>query len=257
MLGNYLKNYLNKYKIIQFTRENYNLELLSIDSLEILLNNYKIDDKDIVINCAGIIPQTQNYDKEKYYKINSIFPIVLSMLCNKINCNMIHITSNCIFDGKDCNYNETSIFNETNDYEISKYLSEISNCTIIRTSIIGEEIYNKRSLLEWVISNKNKEINGYINHYWNGVTCLELSKIIEYMIINNIYWKGVKHIFSPNIISKYELLLMINDIYNLNIKINKIETIANNKTLSSIYVPFYIIKDIKDQIIEQKHFNLS
>ena len=51
---------------------------------------------------------------------------------------MIHVTTDCVFSGKDGNYNENSIHDETNDYGISKSLGELCDTTIIRTSIIGE-----------------------------------------------------------------------------------------------------------------------
>ena len=55
------------------------------------------------------------------------------------------------------NIMKNAIHDELNEYGISKSLGELCNGTIIRTSIIGEEMRNKRSLLEWVKSNKNKE----------------------------------------------------------------------------------------------------
>ena len=38
------------------------------------------------------------------------------------------------------------------------------------------------SLIEWLKTNKNGTINGYENHFWNGVTCLTLANIIENII---------------------------------------------------------------------------
>ena len=164
MLGNYVKSYLSKnYNIISLTRKDYDLNNLSIDTLDSLLKNKNISENDIIINCAGIIPQSskqRNIDTRLYFKINSLFPIILSQICNKYKSKMIHITTDCVFSGKDGNYNETSIHDEINDYGMSKSLGELCDATIIRTSIIGEEINNKRSLLEWVKSNKNGEING-------------------------------------------------------------------------------------------------
>ena len=136
---------------------------------------------------------------------------------------MIHVTTDCVFSGKDGNYDENSLHDETNDYGTSKSLGELCKATIIRTSIIGEETINKRSLLEWVRSNRGGEINGFTNHMWNGVTCLQLSKIIEKMIREKFYWEGVRHTFSPRSVSKYELVSLINEIYDLNIKVNKFE----------------------------------
>jgi hypothetical protein len=77
------------------------------------------------------------------------------------------------------------------------------------------------------------------------------------MIKNNIYWEGVRHIFSPNVVSKYELCDYINEIYDLNIKINK--NIIENKNISllSIYNnPLCELENIKKQIEEQKEFNI-
>ena len=262
MLGNYVKSYFTnkKYEIVGLTRKDYDLINTHIDSLDIFLNKLNLIENDIIINCAGIIPQSSAYrdlDKQMYYKINGIFPIILSALCDKYKLKMIHITTDCVFSGKIGNYSETSLHDEINDYGVSKSLGELCKATIIRTSIIGEEINNKRSLLEWVKSNIGKEINGFNNHYWNGVTCLELSKIIEKIIINNLFWNGVRHFFSPTIVSKYELVRIINDIYELNIKINKYETDIIDKSLKTNYsIDDYYIPELSLQIKELKNYKL-
>jgi dTDP-4-dehydrorhamnose reductase len=260
MLGNYMCSYLStKYTIVSITRKDYDLSNLEIIKLKIFLKNKEITEGDVVINCAGVIPQAnkqREINKQIYYKINSLFPVVLSLVCNDFKAKMIHITTDCVFDGKLGKYNELSIHTETNDYGTSKSLGELCDATIIRTSIIGDEINNKRSLLEWVKSNKNGEINGYVNHYWNGVTCLELAKIILEVIDKKLYWEGVRNIFSPISVSKYELVNIINNVYKLDIKINKFETEIVDKTLISIYEPFIKIKNLEEQIIELYNFKL-
>ena len=165
---------------------------------------------------------------------------------------MIHITTDCVFSGKDGNYNELSEHDETNDYGMSKSLGELCKATIIRTSIIGEELTNKRSLLEWVKSNKEKEINGFTQHYWNGVTCLQLAKIIYKVIKDDLYWEGTRHIFSPKSVSKFELVSIINEVYDLNITVVPFETEKVDKTLITIYNTnsIFNIYSLKEQIIE-------
>ena len=141
---------------------------------------------------------------------------------------------------------------------MSKSLGELCKATIIRTSIIGEEVFNKRSLLEWVKSNRNKEINGYTNHFWNGVTCLQLSKIIENIISKNKYWIGIRHIFSPRAVSKYELVKIINKVYNLNIIVNEFKTENKvDKTITTINDLEFEIPDLEDQIMETKLYKLD
>jgi len=260
MLGNYMKSYLsNSYEVISITRDDYDLNNLSIDSLSELLSNKNIKEYDVVINCAGVIPQSsikRKLDSKLYLKINSLFPVILSMICEKFNTKMIHITTDCVFSGKEGNYNELSEQDETNDYGMSKSLGELCNATIIRTSIIGEELHNKRSLLEWVRSNKNKEINGFTKHMWNGVTCLQLVKIINKIINENLYWSGIKHIFSPRSVSKYELVSLINEEYKLNIDVKPLETEICDKTLSSLYNTndLFDIPDLVEQIKDTKEY---
>ena len=280
MLGNYIASYFKKqdFHVIEITRNEYNAVKNTNDYLEKLLVDYNINSTTIIFNAIGIIPQRLNkknkaYHNRLYIKINSIFPNILNQICKKYGAKFIHPSTDCVYSGLKGNYNEQNIHNSTDLYGVSKSLGE-TDCTIIRVSIIGEEKYNKKSLLEWVKSNKNKNINGYINHYWNGITCLQYAKIVYHMVINNIFWKGVRHIKSPNIVSKYELINIINTVYDLNIKINKTYVTERGKskrnmhnvlirkkcdrTLSTIYSTndIFDIHDLKSQIIELKNYDL-
>jgi len=254
MLGNYVKNYLlTFYHVICITRSDFDIELCEWYKLEDLIKSC-----DIIINCAGAIPQ-QKCDIRKYIILNTIFPHKVSDISNKYDKKYIHITTDCVFSGKIGNYDETNIHDAEDIYGITKSLGEDKHMCIIRTSIIGEEINNKNSLIEWVIKQKHSIIDGYENVFWNGVTCLQLAKIIEHMIKQNIYWNGVRHIFSPNIVSKYELCQYINDIYGLNISIHTKNIPCKNMTIKSIYKNDLnlLIPDIKTQIIEQHNYNLQ
>ena len=63
-------------------------------------------------------------------------------------------------------------------------------------------------------------------------------------------------IYSPNTVSKYDLCVLTNNAYNLNIKINEIDDKVNiNKTLTSQYDRIFEIKNIENQILELKNFN--
>lgn len=261
MLGTYVSKILSQnYTTISLTRKDYDLSDIQILTLEKFLTKLNLQKDDVIINCAGIIPQSSKQheiNNRLYFKINSIFPVILSMICNQLGCKMIHVTTDCVFSGKKGNYNEDDLHDEINDYGTSKSLGELCDATIIRTSIIGEELRNKRSLLEWVKNNINGEINGYNNHYWNGVTCLQLSFIIKNIIENNKFWKGVKHIYSPRSVSKYELVSMINKIYKLNINIKKYTTENNvDKTITSKYKQIFNIPDLYTQIQLLKDYKL-
>jgi dTDP-4-dehydrorhamnose reductase len=255
MLGKYVYLILNKYyNIINITRNDFNISNDKWDKLKNLLNNI-LETNDVIINCAGIIPQKYNKDNiSEYIKINTLFPHKLDEIANNIKCKFIHITTDCVYDGKIGNYYPNDKHTAIDIYGISKSLGETENSCIIRTSIIGEEVSSKKSLLEWLISNKNNLISGYTNHIWNGITCLELANIILEIINKNNYWKGVRHIFSPNQFSKYDLCCLINKIYNLNLIIKKYEC---NETKIMTLTDNLIMcnKNLDEQIKELKEFS--
>lgn len=255
MLGSYLVRHLSeKYQIIPISRKEYDVHINSWGDLDRLLKKHQVDHDTLVINAIGIIPQAnKNYplNDKLYIRVNSIFPHILANFAEKYHAHMIHSSTDCVYTGRQGKYLETDPHDETTIYGVTKSEGEPENCTVIRTSIIGEEKRNFRSLLEWVKSNKGGEINGFTNHLWNGITCLEYAHLIDYIIQNNLFWKGNRHILSPNDVSKYELVSYINDIYQLGITITPIESGQQcDKTLRSIHDPIYNIPDLKDQVME-------
>lgn len=228
MLGRYLSKWLGeKYNVISLTRNEFDvLDYVGINStkkLELFLDTYGLNENTIVINCIGLIPQTSVLDDLNFIYINSIFPAKLANVCNRYGSKLIHPTTDCVYNGGvGYPYTEDSIKNEKGIYGVSKLLGENIDATVIRTSIIGEQLKYTYSLLEVVKLNRGGEMNGYINHYWNGITCLQFAKIVEIMIENDIFWKGIRHIYSPRSVSKCELVVLIDKYYKLDIKINQV-----------------------------------
>jgi dTDP-4-dehydrorhamnose reductase len=273
MLGNYMKKYLLQfYDVLCIDRNIFDIETCDWERLENIIQS-----GNLVINCAGAIPQ-QKCDLRKYIILNTLFPHKINEISKRHGIKFIHISTDCVFSGKEGNYDENSKHDAEDIYGISKSLGEDKTMCVIRTSIIGEEMYNKNNLIEWLIKQKNSKIDGFENVFWNGVTCLQLAKIVKDNIDDNVYWEGTRHIFSPNPVSKYELCKYINEIYGLNINLIKKRVIYKNMILSSIYNMNHdnkptiswklnthddkfkkrncIIPDIKEQIKEQFLFNL-
>ena len=170
---------------------------------------------------------------------------------------MIHPTTDCVYTGKKGNYVETDVHDNTDIYGVTKSLGELSNAMVIRVSIIGEEKHEGKSLLEWVKSNAGKEIYGYTDHKWNGITCLQYAKIVHTIIVKKMRWCGVRHLFSPDSVSKYELTNIINKIYELDITIHKKDTgTQRDMTLSSVYKQAFKIPSLEEQIKELVLFKL-
>lgn len=255
MLGRYVYLYLKEcteYEIIGLTRKE--IDLVKVENFSLL--NDKFTSEDVVINCVGIIPQRHHTNDLEFITINTMFPQYINSLCKKIGTKFINITSDCVFNGKIGKYAETSTHDAISIYGRTKSLGEPKEATTIRTSIIGEQLNSCCSLLEWVKYNKDGEVKGYANHFWNGITCLMFAKICEYIIKNEYYWEGVRHITSPEILSKYKLVKLISDIYKLNVKVESYY--AENfcdRSLYSIKDPFPLeIPSLEEQIKEQRKF---
>lgn len=190
-----------------------------------------------IINCIGQLVDASIADPSSSIYINSYLPHYLSKaIQGKHEMKLIHISTDCVFNGKNGPYQENSTKNETNYYGLSKNLGELSgidNCMTIRTSIIGPEIRrNKSGLFNWVLSNNNREIKGFENVIWSGLTTLELSRYILNIIQNNNFKsKEIVHATNNSGISKYELIKLISEIYDLNISIEKDFKKKSNKQL--------------------------
>jgi len=238
MLGRYVYTYLKSkgHFVVGISRDELDVTSYSEPQLRAVLFHKKLKKDDAIINCIGTIkPMVDKHGTLNAIKVNSLFPHILANVCEKEGYKMIHITTDCVFSGKDGQYTENSLHDCTDVYGKSKSLGEPENCTVVRTSIIGEEIGTSRSLLEWIKSMKDKTANGYTNHYWNGLTCLQVAKVFEDIIVNNKYWHGVRHVFS-NTVNKYELLNTVCWIYGLNIDVNPTEAPTKcDRSMATIY----------------------
>ena len=108
----------------------------------------------------------------------------------------------------------------------------MKNSLIIRTSTVGHEFFYKNGLLEWFLSNK-KNCEGFNNAYFNGLTTLELAKVIyKYFISKSYYPKLLINVGSSKI-SKYDLLCTMKEVYNVNIKIEKNSDFQIDRTLNT------------------------
>ena len=106
---------------------------------------------------------------------------------------------------------------------------DFENTLTIRKSVIGHELISRNGLLEWFLS-QNKFVEGYKNVIFSGTTVLELAILIEKYIIPRSDLKGILNI-SGELISKFDLLKIIADIYNKKIDIIPNELIKLDRSL--------------------------
>lgn len=214
---------LKKYEILGTANNN------SIEGMTVQLNVYNIaalnkiiaDFKpDFVINCIGVLINGSQNSPDNAVFANSYLPHYLSRLSFENNFKLIHISTDCVFSGKEGGYTEKSVKNATDVYGLSKSLGEIidSKNITIRTSIIGPEVKLKgEGLFHWFM-NQELEVNGFKSSIWSGVTTLELAYFVEWILDKNI--TGLVHLTNNESISKYDLLLLIAKVFNKQILVS-------------------------------------
>lgn len=223
-----LRKKKNKY-FQQYKNKLFNFDINRLESIKKIIKKIR---PQFIVNCIGVTNKKINkINYSDIIKINSLFPHYLNELSAKYNFKLIHISTDCIFAGTKNFYTENDICDVRDIYGISKFNGEIpeSKSITFRTSIIGHELYEKNGLVEWFLS--KKKVYGFKNAIYSGVTTNELSKIIEKCILKyNL--KGLYQI-SSDPISKFELLNLINKIYNKNIKIKKNFSVKKKLILKS------------------------
>ena len=216
MLGSMLTGYLSKYYDVVATVRDPHYELkgsIKVRSMEV--DNVKhselakvIEGCGWVINAIGSIPQKHPVE---YTTCNYLFPKMLAEVSESLGCQVIQIATDCVYSGDIGGYKESSIASPKDQYGITKSNGEIisPNMHHLRCSIIGPETHGK-SLLGWVLSQgKGATINGYTNHYWNGITTLQFALICKAIIDNSITLPSIQHIVPADNISKWMLIKLM------------------------------------------------
>jgi len=235
MAGHVIAEYLSeldKYEIFGVAKEAGKhvtkiMDVLEKDKLHSYLSDIQ---PDIVINCVGMLVSQSNADVKSAIRTNALLPHELSDFGNQIGFKLLHLSTDCVFSGRDGNYTESSPKDGLDNYAKSKALGEVVNDKdlTIRTSIIGPELKNGTGLLHWFLKQEG-EIKGYTHAYWTGVTTLELAKAIDAMIDQDI--RGLYHLCPKEKISKYDLLTLFQKVWNKNITILPFEGYTIDKSL--------------------------
>ncbi len=225
-----------------------------------------------IINCIGITkPFSKDDDPEgvkRAISINADFPWKLSSYAKKHNIRVIQIGTDCVYSGKRGRYLENDPHDPLDVYGKSKSLGEVFDGTmlIIRCSIIGPEFKKETSfLLEWFLNQPNGgTIGGFEHHIWNGVTTLQFAELCEKIISSNAYDQLVQNSFiqhyAPNnIVNKYQLMNIFNNIFEKDLKINRVNKPEQkvDRSLETRYSDLNNLiekKNMKTAILELKDY---
>lgn len=251
MLGHKLFSYLQKqntYELYATTTTDFEIEhpnfkivnkknifFSKTQNIDFFKKIFKDIKPDLVINCIAILKESFfDLNPLKFVEINTIFPLKISELSKIFGFRFIHFSTDILYADTNKLSCENDKIRLEGPYAASKFLGEVknNNSLTIRTSIIGHQLHNNNSLVEWFLSYEGATVNGYSNVIYSGLPTTEISKIIHEKIIPNVNLKGIINI-SSNPISKFELLKIIKNYYNKKVKINVDNSVISNRSLDS------------------------
>lgn len=205
------------------------------DNFDTIIRAFAAIQPHLVINCVGLIKQLpSSADPLSAVTINSQLPHRISLVCRTAGARLIHISTDCVFNGTKGNYSEADPSDALDLYGRTKFLGEVSyppHCLTLRTSIIGHEIKNYLSLVEWFLGQSNP-VNGYCQAFFSGLTTLEMTQVLTDHVIPNPALTGLFHV-STSPISKHDLLQLIKHEYSAKAPIVPDNSVRVDRTLDS------------------------
>ena len=245
MIGHKIAQSLNDdCELILSSRKSISLDTIGVKRGKILLHDLITDNldsmlkkifPDLIINCAGITTRRGVKDNIQNTRLlNSDIPHKLDSWANLNSKKLIHFSTDCVFSGSRGNYLDNDISDANDTYGKTKAAGEVNsfNTLTIRCSMIGRELYNFTELFEWLVKNKNKNIDGYSKVFYSGITTVRMGKIISKIIKEDINLTGIYNISSIPI-SKFDLLHKLSNAFGLNVDITENKNIKSNKVLNS------------------------
>ncbi len=189
---------------------------------------------DVVVNCVGLVKQLAAVDDPlQALPINSLLPHRLARLCSLVGARLVHVSTDCVFNGASGNYRESDASNAEDLYGRSKFLGEVAypHAITLRTSIIGHELTGAHGLVGWFLG-QGKSVKGYRRAVFSGLPTVELSRIVRDVVLPRPALSGLFHVAAAPI-NKYELLKLVAAAYAKQIAIEPDDRVVIDRSLNA------------------------
>jgi len=185
-----------------------------------------------VVNCVGVIKQLPaGRDPVACLRVNALFPHLLDGLCRERGVRLVHVSTDCVFNGRRGGYRESDPPDAEDLYGRSKALGELADgpALTLRTSIVGHELESRLSLLEWFLAQEG-EVSGYGGARWSGVTTVTLARLVRDVVLPRPELRGLMQVAAEPL-DKDALLRRFAATYGRATKILRREVPVEDRTL--------------------------
>ncbi|MGE5436765.1 MAG: dTDP-4-dehydrorhamnose reductase [Syntrophothermus sp.] len=178
---------------------------------------------DFIINAAAYTNvNLSEVEREKAWKLNVHAVEYLAEVCRVLDAQLIHISSDYIFDGKNGPYSEIDKPNPVSYYGRTKLASEnalkISGAihTILRANVLyGTTGTGKKDFVTWLVENlmKNQQVRIVIDQVNNPTYAEDLVELMGKIILYQKH--GIYNVGGLKFLSRYDFAIMIADVFKL------------------------------------------
>ena len=207
---------------------------VDVEQFDTLLMAFAKVRPQVVVNCIGVVKQLAEADDPLIaIPINSVLPHRLARLSQVVGARFVHVSTDCVFDGKKGMYTEADVPNAYDLYGRSKLLGEVDyeNAITLRTSIIGHELASAHGLVGWFLS-QDGAVRGFSKAVFSGLPTVELARVIRDAVIPNPTLRGLYHV-SAEPIAKYDLLRLVGNAYGRKNTITPDDKVVIDRSLDS------------------------
>ena len=231
-LGRCLQDVSKNYKDWDFVFSDR--DSLDITNKDLVFENFKNNSYDFCINCAAYTAVDKaEEEKEVAFLVNAEAVKCLAEACKKLNCTLLHISTDFVFDGtKATPYTETDIPNPINVYGASKlkgeqYVQELlEKYFIIRTSWVYSEYGNNFVKTMLRLGSERDEISVVDNQFGSPTYARNLAEVIIKIISGGLSDFRVYHYSNEGVAGWYDFAKAIFDDSGTTIKLFPINSDA-------------------------------
>lgn len=238
LLGNNIvKKLVNRCEItgvdiLDLNIPNITYEKFSLYETERLKSHIAQVKPDAVIHTAAAVNVDECEENPEWaYKLNMQTTGDIAEICNELRIKLVYISSDAVFDGKSVElYQETDLVNPLNVYAKTKLEGErlvlnYGRNLVFRTNIYGQNIQNKKSFGEWILSSleEGKILNMFEDIDFSPILVSDLAEIIYKALEKDLC--GLYHVCATGCITKYDFGVKLKELFELKTgNINRVQS---------------------------------
>tara|TARA_R110000850_G_scaffold36885_1_gene97192 strand:- start:731 stop:1573 length:843 start_codon:yes stop_codon:yes gene_type:complete len=211
----------------------FGLDVTDVSRVEALIDDIR---PDVLINAVAVKRAPGEAGILGMFEVNAGFPRRLAHVTAGRGIQLVHFSTDAVFDGATGGYDESSLPSPHGAYALSKFLGEPNapGTLTIRTSMIGRALGKGDGLVDWLLDQRGSTVAGHSAALFSG---LPVDEIARFVMTNVVAAPdaptGVYHL-AADPIDKYTLLRLVLEAWEVDdIVLERDDRVRINRTLAT------------------------